>query len=180
MSANKGYVELSDSVIISDLLYFISNKIKTTAIKNVVNICHSFYADNDFVFNEKKKLCDVSGDNLVNRRGDDRRLKNLEDICNIFSLRDVSVGGTQLPKFASVNLNNIPLNDEGEPSLGQLLSTINDLKRNVVTNEQLSVNKYSQAGNGAFIHGSSSRLPFTCGCASLGVIIIGSLSFSSR
>ena len=136
MSANKGYVELSDSVIISDLLYFISNKIKTTPIKNVVSICHSFYADNDFVFNEKKKLCDLTGDSLVNRRGDDKRLKNLEDVCNIFIQRDAS--GDFVPKFASLNLNNIPLNDEGEPSLGQILSTINDLKRNVVTKEQLS------------------------------------------
>ena len=136
MSANKGYVELSDCMIISDLLYFISNKIKTTPIKNVVSICHTFYADHDFVFNEKKKLCDVTGDNLVNRRGDDRRLKNLEDICNIFIQRDAS--GDFIPKFASLDLNNIPLNDEGEPSLGQLLSTINNLKRNIVTNEQLS------------------------------------------
>ena len=137
MSDKNHFVEVTDNVIILDLLYFIFNKLKTTPVKNVVAICHSFYADNDYVFGEKKNLCEaIGGEYCSDRRSDDKRVKNLEDICQILTRREA--GGTFIPKLASLNMNSIPQNNEGEPSLGQIHASINDLKRNVVTTDLLS------------------------------------------
>ena len=136
MSGNNGLVVEADSVLISDLLYFVYNKLKSTDVKKVVSICHAFYTDNDIVFKEKKKLCEVTGEPCTLRRTDDKRMKNIEDICQIMYKRDAA--GDILPKMASLNMNNVPITDEGEPSLGQILATLNLLKKSTVTRDHLS------------------------------------------
>ena len=42
-----------------------------------------------------------------------------------------------LPNFASLDLNNVPSTDDGNPTLGQILASLNDLKRNTVTTDML-------------------------------------------
>ena len=59
MSVNRGFVEYMDSVIVSDLLYFVYNKLKTTQVKNIVTTCHNFYTDNNFVFGEKNNIAPI-------------------------------------------------------------------------------------------------------------------------
>ena len=135
LSEKTCFVNAEDSVIILDLLYFVFNKLKTTPVKNVVQIAHAFYTDNDLVFGEKKKLCDAVGEPCSVRRSDSKRLENIKDICQVLTRRDS--GNKFLPTFASVNLNCVPLNEEGNPTLGQILPSINDLKRNTVTKDKL-------------------------------------------
>ena len=56
-----------------------------------------------------------------------------------------------MPKFASLNLNNVPMNESGNPSLGQLMAAIVDIRRKMVTTEMLtsSINdlKYESASS---------------------------------
>ena len=47
MSISPPYVDVSDAVIISDLLYYISNKLHNTPVRTVVSTCHNFYTDDD-------------------------------------------------------------------------------------------------------------------------------------
>ena len=130
------FVESSDSVIISDLLYFIWNKLQSSPATTVVTICHQFYTDEEYVFDEKQKLFNAINEHCNARRTEDKRQKNLEDICALLSRRDSRK--EFLPKFASINLHNIPICDDGNPSLGQIMATLNDLKRKVVTTDMLS------------------------------------------
>ena len=136
MSDPQLYVDVSQQIIISDLLYFISNKIRNSTVKDIVTSCHNFYADDEYVFNEKKKLCDATGEICTARRNDKKRLNNIEDICAIFTRRDSQ--NLFIPKCASLDMNNIPLDDIGNPTMGQLLAAITELKRNVVTTDMLA------------------------------------------
>ena len=136
MGESAPYVVASDTIIISDLLYFVTNKLHTTPFKTVVTVCHTFYTDDDYVFNEKKKLCDATNEHCSARRNDEKRLSNIEDICTIILRRDSQ--NLFVPKFASLKMNNVPMSDDGNPSLGQVLAAISDIKRNMVTTEMLA------------------------------------------
>ena len=130
------YVDTSERVIISDLLYYIGNKIGSTPVKSIVTTVNNFYTDEDYVFNEKKKLCKVTNEECKTRRTDNKRQINIEDICAIFVRRDSQ--NLFMPKFVSSDLNRIPMNEDGNPTLGQILAAISDLKRNTVTAEILA------------------------------------------
>ena len=136
MGEYASYVNVSECVIISDLLYYIKNKIHSAPVKTIVTTCHAFYTDDDYVFNEKKKLCDATNEVCHGRRNDDKRQKNLDDICAIIVRRDSQ--GLFLPKCVSVDLSNVPINDDGNPSLGQIMAAIAELKRNMVTTDMLA------------------------------------------
>ena len=135
MTNSPHYIAVSDAVIISDLLYFIWNKIHSTPMKTVATTCHNFYTDDDYVFNEKKKLCDVTNESCSARQNENKRFANIEDICSILLRRDSQ--NAFIPKFASLNLNNVPISESGDPSIGQLLAGIADLKKNMVTRDML-------------------------------------------
>ena len=64
MSDLESYIVASDKIIVSDLLYYVANKLHSTPFKTVVSACHNFYTDDDYVFNEKKKLCDAKTKNV--------------------------------------------------------------------------------------------------------------------
>ena len=130
------YVVASDKIIISDLLYYVANKLHSMPFKTVVSACHNFYTDDDYVYSEKKKLCDATDEPCKDRRTDKKRLNNIEDICNVFLRRDSQ--NLFVPKFASLNLSNVPVNDDGNPSLGQVMAAIADMKRNMVTTDMLA------------------------------------------
>ena len=136
MSNIDSYIVASDKIIISDLLYYVANKLHNTPFKTVVTACHNFYTDDDYVYNEKKKLCDATDEPCKDRRTDKKRLNNIEDICNMFLRRDSQ--NLFVPKFASLNLSNVPMNDDGNPSLGQVMAAIADMKRNMVTTDMLA------------------------------------------
>ena len=76
------FVDVSESVLISDLLYFAWNKLKSTPTSVVASLCHTFYTDDDYVYNEKLKLYKSLGlEYCPARRSDSKRLNNIEDIC---------------------------------------------------------------------------------------------------
>ena len=75
MSDSAHYVAVADKVIASDLLYYISNKVHNTPIATIVTTCHNFYTDNDYVFNQKKQLCDATNE-ICHARRNDNNLNN--------------------------------------------------------------------------------------------------------
>ena len=135
MSDSAHYVAVADKVIASDLLYYISNEVHNTPIATVVTTCHNFYTNNDYVFNQRKQLCDATNEICHAHCNDNKRLNNIEDICAILTRRDSQA--LFIPKFASLDLSNVPISDAGDPSLGQLMGAIMDMKRNMVTTDML-------------------------------------------
>ena len=77
----QGFVDVSEAVLISDLLYYAWNKLKCLSLEDVVAICDQFYTDDNYVFNEKKKLFDAIGESCSSRKKEDKRARNIEDIC---------------------------------------------------------------------------------------------------
>ena len=59
------FVEASDSLLVSYLLYFAWNKLKSMPLCTVVSICHQFYTDNEYVFDEKKKFYGSIGESKL-------------------------------------------------------------------------------------------------------------------
>ena len=136
MEKQKDLVQISDSVLISDFLYFVRNKLKSTPVKTVVSICNTFYTDDEYIYEEKKKLCVITDEYCNSRRTEDKCLKNIEDVCAIITQWDSK--NEFLPLFASVDLTNVPFSDKGNPSLGQIMASLNDLKKKIVTKDMLS------------------------------------------
>ena len=62
------FVEATDTVLISDILYFAWNKLKCLPQKDVAAICHSFYTDENYVFDQKKKFYDAVGESCTSRK----------------------------------------------------------------------------------------------------------------
>ena len=153
------YIAVADKVIASDLLYYISNKIHSTPVKDVVATCLKFYTDNEFVFGEKKKLCDATNEPCPGRRNENKRQNNLEDICSILTRRDSQ--GLFIPKFASLNLSNVPTCASGNPTIGQLMAAITDIKKSMVTTEMLesSINNLRMERVSVSASSSSDRPP---------------------
>ena len=156
---DKGFVAEKDSVLVSDLLYFMWSKLKSTAVKTVVTICHQFYTDDDYVLAEKKKLCIAIGDSANSRRSENKRMKSLEDICAMMTGRDLR--GDFLPTFASINLNNVPITADGNPTLGQILASLTDLKKNSVSTEMLKRSLHSLKDELSTPSSSLQSLPVT-------------------
>ena len=152
------YVDTSECVIISDLLYYVGNKIGSTAVKNIVTAATNFYTDEEYVFNEKKKLCKATEEECKTRRTENKRQVNIEDIVAIFARRDSQK--LFMPKFVSSDINKIPMNADGNPSLGQILAVISDLRRNTVTTEMLASSFANLKAELSLSSPSPSLLPF--------------------
>lgn len=129
------FIQQRDKVILSDMLYFIYNKLQTTPHDNVISICDNFYNDADEVFMDKQKLFTAMNEKCIARRGSDRKTKDLEDILNMISSRDSL--NLPIPKFASLSLNNVPSTPDGTCTMSQVLSSLRNLQKNLVTKETL-------------------------------------------
>ena len=91
--------------MISDMLFFLQNKLQSTPHDDLVKICDSFY-DDEYVWNEKDRFFKVIGKRPISRRTADGKAVNINDILQEMRLRDTS--GDFQPICASINLNNLP------------------------------------------------------------------------
>lgn len=123
-------------VIVSDLLYFLYNKFNRDPRDNVISTCLKFAPYSELViFDEKTKFFSAIGGKCIDRRTD-KKSKDLEDILTAMSQRDAT--GDEMPMFVSSNMNNIPWASDGNATNSQILSSIHDLKNNLVTKEHLN------------------------------------------
>ena len=107
------YVDTSQKIIVSDLLYFVSNKIRNTPVKDIVTSCYNFYADDDYVFNEKKLFCDATGELCTARRNDKKCQAQAKALtCRIFA--ELSLFEIKIPFAPTHVVKNVTF--EGKPS----------------------------------------------------------------
>ena len=127
----------SDNFCANDLLYFADFKRKTSALTGVIAVCERFYSA-DSILEAKKTFFDLDcvqtkqnrdGLRFVNRRGENATKTNLEDL--ILAMNKCDNDDVLMPTFVSTDFANVPHEDSGNVSLGQLLNMLVDMKRQI-------------------------------------------------
>ena len=126
--------ENAENVVLSDLLFFIINQLRTHPVETIVEICDKFY-DERTVFEEKTKVFNSLSKKFSVRRSVDKKTKDLEDIIHEMRSRDKS--NTFLPVFAATNLNNIPCSETGDVTNSQIFAGLKDIRQSMLFKESV-------------------------------------------
>ena len=78
-AADKLYITVDQKIIPSDLLFYLQNKVHSTAHDDIVKICANFYND-EYVWEEKEKFFLAIGKKPIKRRTSDKKIEDLNDI----------------------------------------------------------------------------------------------------
>ena len=73
------YVNATQRIILSDLLFFMQNKVHQIANDDIVQICANFY-DEDYIWEEKIKFFEAIGQRPIKSRSNDKKVKDLNDL----------------------------------------------------------------------------------------------------
>ena len=114
VAANSMYVNKSQKVIISDLLFYIWNRLKSDPKDDIVDACVSFYANkDDYVRQEKEKFFASISETCTQRRGEkeEKTRKDIDDIIKFQLDRDSK--NLFIPIVVSIDMNNIPQMKDG-------------------------------------------------------------------
>ena len=108
MADNSMYVNKSQKVIISDLLFYIWNRLKSDPKDDIVHACVSFYANkDDYVRQEKEKFFASISETCTQRRGEkeEKTRKDIDDIIKFMLDRDSK--NLFIPIVVSIDMNNL-------------------------------------------------------------------------
>jgi hypothetical protein len=96
----------ADAVIISELLFYIQNRIKVTAKEIIIQICAKVFSA-DEIENEKSKFFEAINVRSTKRnKGPEQITKNLGDIID--KMYELDSSKTTIPSFVARDLNNLP------------------------------------------------------------------------
>ena len=124
------FVTKEDNVVLSDLLFYVTNKFNTHPHDTIIDICDKFYDDRT-IAEEKTKFFISISKKCPARRNQDKKRKDLEDVLNELKTRDKA--GTFVPVFAAINLHNLPVTEDGTVTSSQLLATWRDVRSDTTT-----------------------------------------------
>ena len=128
------FVRAQDKVVMSELLFFMWNKMHTHDANHIVRICDAFY-DEKSILEEKTKFSLAIKKKLSSRRPPDKKTKDLDDILIEMKTRDDA--GSPLPTFVASKIHNLPETDDGGVTNSQLYASFREMKRELVTKEAL-------------------------------------------
>ena len=120
---NSMYVNKSQKVIISDLLFYIWNRLKSDPKDDIVDACVSFYANkDDYVRQEKEKFFASISETCTQRRGEkeEKTRKDIDDIIKFQLDRDSK--NLFIPIVVSIDMNNIPQMKDGATWISSFFS----------------------------------------------------------
>ena len=120
---NYMYVNKSQKVIISDLLFYIQNLLKSDPKDDIVDACVSFYANkDDYVRQEKEKFFASISETCTQRRGEkeEKTRKDIDDIIKFMLDRDSK--NLFIPIVVSIDMNNIPQMKDGATWISSFFS----------------------------------------------------------
>ena len=142
---------VNGKLIISEILCFLQNEIKSKSKDDIITSCTKFYSNEEIEF-EKTKFFDAIGVRTSGRRGVDQATKDVSDIID--KMISLDNDNAVVPTFVAADLSRIPRinnGEDGEASLQQILASMFDLKKsfkhlktNMVTNESLKLALDSQ------------------------------------
>ena len=120
---NSMYVNKSQKVIISDLLFYIWNRLKSDPKDDIVDACVSFYANkDDYVRQEKEKFFASISETCTQRRGEkeEKTRKDIDDIIKF--MLDCDSKNLFIPIVVSIDMNNIPQMKDGATWISSFFS----------------------------------------------------------
>ena len=127
------YVTVEKKILVSDLLFFLQNRLDCMSRDDIIRLCDTFYASEDYIWNEKVKFFKAIGKKPLKCRTTDKKVKDLTDILVEMSNRDAT--GDFQPTCVAIELSNIPQTPDGSVPNSQILSTLQAMRRDFVTRE---------------------------------------------
>ena len=132
-----------DNVIFDELLYFLVNKMKTSTNNKIIAICAKFYSS-DEITKSKEMLWEkiqnspaLSTTRKVGRTGEKKVENNLDDILKW--IKAIDDAGESLPLCASLDMNRVPMTDDGSLTTAQIMKHNDDLRKEFVTIDSLKL-----------------------------------------
>ena len=137
---------------ISEVLCFLSNKFHNYPLTMIKNAMLEFYREEE-IFAAKLLLIQCISDKGLdvqqytrNRIGPHKNKSTLDDICNIWSLIDESVGTISLPTFCAFDLSRIPVLCDDMSDIAMIKKSVMDLESQVkALSASLSVSRKSRS-----------------------------------
>ena len=131
-SANGTTKSCEDQIVVNELLCFLQNRLDRLPAEIVINICNSFYDDDD-VFSAKQQLFNItqnvrdSKHRFIKRCGERKRYENLQDMVNVL----LSIQMKSIPTFAAKNLSKLPPLSAMDSDVTGLCNDIISLKQEI-------------------------------------------------
>jgi hypothetical protein len=127
---------MAENVIFSELLCFLKSHFGNTPLSGILSVISSYYTE-DEICKAKLQIHELCCKNLdesdvprlVNRKGDNKRKMDSEDIGKFFVILDEHK--IVLPQFAAINLRRVPQIDPSNIDLCFLLESVEDLRKSV-------------------------------------------------
>ena len=95
----------NESLLINNILCFVSTARQSTSCNEIVQICLAFYKEKE-ILDAKKLICDFIGEKIKYRRGENRMLYELKDLVELFARCDDDE--IPLPKFVCDSHDGMP------------------------------------------------------------------------
>ena len=84
------FIKENDRIIISDLLFYMQNKLQSIPNDEIVQNCDNFYHDEDYVWKQKEIFFSAISKPPRKSRTSDKKIKDLNDILAEMKARDTS------------------------------------------------------------------------------------------
>ena len=129
--AKQPYVTKEDKIIISDLLYFIQNKVNAYANDDITNLCANLYTE-ECIWAEKERFFLAIDKKPIHSRGTsaEKVMKDLTDIISEIKKRDDNEDFQ--PTCVSIDMSNVPQSDDGTVSNSQILGSIKRTRKDMI------------------------------------------------
>ena len=127
------FVTENDKVIVSELLFYIQNRIKSIAKDVLVTICAKSFSP-EVIKSEKGKFFDAVNVRATERRkGPEQVLKNLHDIID--KLLELDNHGSVIPTFVAKDMSSLPKNNDAgvdnQASFEVILKSMSDINNSI-------------------------------------------------
>ena len=130
------YITAEQKIVLSDLLFYMQNKLQSTAHDDIVKTCAEFY-DDAYIWEEKEKFFLAIGKKPIKSRTADKKIKDLNDILAEMSTRDI--GGDFQPTCVSIELCNLPPAEDGAVQNSQILESLRRMRKDLVSRSTLEM-----------------------------------------
>ena len=98
----------ANTLIVNELLTFVSDKINTMPYDMLVKLLTDFYSDEDITTAKSilydTAFCSRDTPRLIKRKGKDKNINNIQDIVNIF----LEMPPSSLPSYVAKDLSHLP------------------------------------------------------------------------
>ena len=113
---------------VDELLFYVQNKLDTSCMDAVVQVCLDFYSQSD-IGNSKNTLHNLVQPpyRLIKRRGANKARENMMDICTLF----LTTAPEKQPIFVAKSLTKLPPVTTHEFGVGRILNELDEIKGSI-------------------------------------------------